>query len=459
MNVPRASVAAALVATAALVVARCGLAASLGVLADEALYQVWSLRPAAGYYDQPPLIAWSLAATGALLGSSPVALRLVPVLCGAAIPWILAPYAGDRWRWALWATALPILLALTQFATPDAWLLAAWAGALAGACRGGRGWAIAGICAGLAFLAKYSGAAVLPLAILAVPAAERRTPWPWIGLGIAIALAGPNLAWNATHGWVSLRFQWHEGLASARPPGPIGWILEPLGQLAVVGPIAGIAGYGWVLAAPRRPLDRVERIAWATSAPILLGFALAAAGGPPEAHWPAPAWLGVGLGLSRDPGRLGRLAEVGAWLAVVLDLAALAHLRDPIALLPVDPATRFEEGPLLADPIRAWALPAPADGGAPLPVLTERYQEAALIRYYTGIPAVVLEGCGRPTQFDVWPRDPLPAHALFVRPSTGGPPDCLADRWERVDGPHRIDGIDADGRVVGRWQVFELGGP
>lgn len=456
----RSTTAAGVAAILALAAVRLAIAADLGLLADEALYWVWSLRPALGYFDQPPLIAWSLAATGAVLGDSPAALRLVPILCGAAIPLVLAPFGGDRFRFALWVTAVPILFALTQVATPDAWLLAAWAGALACACRGGRWWVGAGLCAGLAFLAKYTGAAVLPLAILAADADERRTRWPWIGLLLAMTLAAPNLFWNAQNEWITFRFQWHEGVAHPRAPGLAGLVLQPLGQLAVAGGIAGIAGYLWAISAPRRALGRVERMAWATSAPLLLGFALAAIGGPPDAHWPAPAWIGLGLGLSHDRGRLGRLAEVGAWLAVALDLVALAHLRSPILALPADPTAGFAEGPLLAEPIGAWARPALGEPDRePVAIYTERYQEAALIHYYARIPAVVLEGCGRSTQYDLWPRsDPAPT-AIFVRPETGGPPDCLAGRWDRVDGPHRIDGVDAAGRRVRRWQVFALGAP
>ncbi len=460
MSPTRARTAAGVAAILALVGLRLVLAGHLGLLADEALYWVWSLRPALGYFDQPPLIAWSLAVTGAVIGDSPVALRLVPILCGAVIPLVLTPFAGDRFRFALWVTALPVLFALTQVATPDAWLLAAWAGSLAAACRGGRWWMVAGVCAGLAFLAKYTGAAVLPLAILAADRAERRTPWPWVGLGLAVALAAPNLWWNAQNEWITLRFQWHEGLAHPAAPGWPGLVIQPLAQLAVAGPIAGIAGYLWIFSAPRRSLGRVERLAWATSAPLLLGFALAAVGGPPDAHWPAPAWIGLGLGLSHDRGRLGRLAEVGAWLAVALDLVAIAHVLSPILAIPQDPAGRFSEGPLIAEPIGNWARPAIGEADrTPTAIYTERYQEATLIHYYARIPAVVLEGCGRSTQYDLWPRSEPVRTALFVRPETGGPPDCLEGRWERVDGPHRVDGVDAAGRHVRRWQVFALGAP
>jgi len=79
------------------------------------------------------------------------------------------------------------------------------------------------------------------------------------------------------------------------------------------------------------------------------------------------------------------------------------------------------------------------------PVYTERYQEAALIHYYTGIEARTLAGCGRRNQYDLWADRP-PARAIFVRPRTSGPPDCVLGHWPET-GPRQD---------VGRWQLFEV---
>jgi hypothetical protein len=459
----RSSVAGAVAVVAGAAALKLILASRLGVLADEALYWVWSGRPALGYYDQPPLVAWSLAATRAIAGDSPFALRIVPIACGALAPLLLLRFADDRFRLALWCSSLPILFGLTFFATPDALLLAAWAGALAGACAGGpKGWLAAGACAGLAFLSKYTGAAVLPLAIAALGPREWRSPWPWAGLALAVGIASPNLWWNAQHEWVTFGFQLTEGVANAHPPGPVGPLLVALGQLAAVTPVAAIAGSAWMF---RTPVSRVQRIGWATSAPLFAGFALAALGGPPEAPWPAPAWLGVGLGIAAERGRIGRIAEVGAWLGAIATLVACLHAVRPIVDLPDDPRFRFEEGSILSQVVGAWALPTGALPGEPraaaaVPVYTERYQEAALIAYYERVPTTVLPGCGRRGQYDLWAEEDgfQPAsHAFFVRPTRGGPPTCLGDRWPEVGGPHRIEGIDAWGRAAGHWDLFELG--
>ena len=442
----------------AVLAAKLWLAGALPLLTDECLYWVWSLHPAAGYFDQPPAIAWSLAASRVVIGDSPTAIRLAPLLMGALIPLILARWSGDRWRWTLWAVSLPVLFGLTFVATPDAWLLGAWALALAGALHGGRGWLLAGVATGLAGLAKYSGLAVLPLALLAVGPREWRSRWPWLGVSAAVGLMLPNLWWNLEHDWLTFAFQWGEGIAHPHPPGLSGAAAQALGQVAVVGPPAALAATWWAVRTFRAE-DRTDRICWFTSVPLLAFFALAAIGGPPEAHWPAPAWISLGLGLSRDPGRPGRLAEMGAWFGLLMTGAAALHCFRPLLPVVPDPASRFWEAPTLAAPVAQWALPVGPRPGAPLrPVLTERYQEAAAIAYYARIEARVLPGCGRPNQYDLWPAAD-PASALFVRPSTGGPPDCLGGRWTEVRGPNRIHPVDPVGRPTGRWQVFELGPP
>ncbi len=453
----RDSTTAVVALVVALVVsAKVALASRLGLMADEALYRMWSRTLDLGYFDQPPGIAWILAAT-APLGDGSVAVRVAPIALGAGLVVALRTAAGDPIRWAVWAGGLPVLFGLTFAATPDAGLLAGWAGALAGAVAGGpAGWILAGLCGGAATLCKYTGLAVVPLAMWAVPE-DRKTIWPWVGLAIAVGLWTPNLVWTVLHEGVTLRFQAGEGWFHPHAPGAVGLIVQPLGQLAVATPLAGLAGFG-AAAVGWRSTARVQRIAWWTSAPILAFFWLSAPFGPPEAHWPAPAWIGLGLWLSWDTGRLGRLAAVGAWLGAFATAGLGLQLVTPWMGISDDPADRFAAGPVLGSWVRDWAVPAAADGAQPVPLVwTERYQEAAWIDAYAGdVRAHVFPGCGRPNQFDLWPAPATGASALFVRPSTSGPLACLTAPWRVVGGPHRLVGRDAQGRPVGDWQLFEI---
>ncbi|MEQ1569027.1 MAG: glycosyltransferase family 39 protein [Myxococcota bacterium] len=445
-------------ALAAALVVKLALAARWGLSADEAYHWTWSRALALGYYDQPPLIAWALAAARALGGDAPLALRLPGIAAWGAAVAATAPLVRDRGLWVGWATALPPLLFLTNLAVPDVYLLAAWLAGLAAAARGGRGWWLAGVFGGLASLSKYTGVALLPLLILGATAAERRTIHPWIGLGAALALLAPNLWWNLDHDAVTVRFVLRDGLWHPRAPGWWGPWVQVAEQIAVVGPVAALAaGLAGARAARRwGSVERVDRLALATSAPLLLGFAVAAVGGPPEAHWPAPAWIGAGVLVARSGGRIARAGQLGVALAAVVSGLLALHSVTPLVELDRDPAARFTEAERLGEEVARWAAPAAGEQG-PRPILTERYQEAAEITFTTGLDARVLPGCGRTSQYDLVPA-PLPPEAVFVRPSTGGPPRCAAARCEGVRGPSRISTVDAHGRRVGPWDVFELEG-
>lgn len=441
--------------------ARLGFASRWGLLADEAYHRAWALRPwVLGVYDQPPLVAWVLGLARALGGDAPLALRAAPIGLWTLAVAALTPHARDPATWWWWSLGIPPLAWLTGLAVPDGLLLPLWALAMAGAIHGGRGWWLAGVFGGLASLAKYSGIAVVPLLILAADPDERRTVHPWLGLGAALGLLAPNLAWNAAHGWVTFRFEAGEGLWSPHAPGWVGVPQQLLDQVLVLGPVGALAVAVWFGASIRRSArgqaDRVDRMCLATSLPIALGFAVAAIGGPPEAHWPAPAWIGAGLGLARAGGRIGRVGALGAVFGAVVSVALALHVETPVVRIPRDPATRFGEGEVLGDSVARWVAPAATDGdAAALPVFTERYQEAALISVYAGVDARTLPGCGRKSQYDlVDPDPPLPASAWFVRPARSGPPRCLTDTYAAIEGPHVLGGYDAAGRPVGTWDLF-----
>ncbi|MEM6931183.1 MAG: hypothetical protein AAF602_29905, partial [Myxococcota bacterium] len=83
-------------------------------------------------------------------------------------------------------------------------------------------------------------------------------------------------------------------------------------------------------------------------------------------------------------------------------------------------------------------------------------QEAALVHFHTGIPAVVLPGCGRRSQYDLWPpRDGRP-EGWFVRPARSGVPRCAGAHFGQVVEVQGISDIDAYGREVGPWDLWRV---
>ncbi len=108
---------------------------------DEMYYWVWSVHPAYGYVDHPPVVAWLIAAAS-FLGRSPFAIRLPFILCET-----IAALAIGRATLALGASAAGAGAAAIIFAAipqpelfiaqakPNAPYLLCWALALLFAAR------------------------------------------------------------------------------------------------------------------------------------------------------------------------------------------------------------------------------------------------------------------------------------------------------------------------------------
>jgi len=436
-DAPLRGLRAAWLLVAATAAAKVALASRWGLLADEAYYWVWSTRPALGYFDHPPGIAWLVAAT-TVFGGGEFAVRAGPILCGV-IAWLALRSLTPRPALlaGVWAGA-PVLFGLTLFATPDAPLLAAWAVALGGAARGGRGWLIAGAGAGAAMLCKLTGFLAFPLLLLAAGRREWTTRWPWWGACVALAIALPNLWWNLTHGWITWSWQLGHGLGAEVAPGIAGALRFVRDQALVANPLLAAVTLGWVVASTRSvwfdwrhasPLDatecRVRRMAWFTAVAPLLLLGWAATRAPGEANWAAPGWLGASLGITLLPPRWTRWVWAGAvsgWVAV---LVVALHATAPLVGPDRDPERRLRQGPALAAVVQT-ALPEADRPGlleATRPLYTERYQEAALIHFYARIPAHRHPRCGRPDQYDLWVA-PRADAGWLLRPARSGRTLC-----------------------------------
>ncbi len=436
---------------AVVLVGRLVLAATTGIVEDEAYYWTWSERLAAGYYDHAPGIAWLIAPFARLFGATSLGVRAGPVLAGTLAVAALLPFARDRWLLVAILVSMPLFTLGGVLATPDAPMIAGWALALAGAYRGN--WLLAGVGAGLAGLGKYTGWGIWPLLFLGAPR-QWRAMLP--GVAVTLALLAPNLLWNADHDWVSVRFQLGHGLGSqltgnvgatsATAPGLLGAV-EFLGaQAGLVSPVLfGAAVAFWVTGWRG---DATDRLSWWTSFPVLAFFTLAATLAHGEPNWAAPAWLGVAVGLSRASGRTRRAAWLGAGFGAILSALVVVHLYTPIVDLPRDPTARLGVGRDLAESVQAWGVE---------PVYTERYQEAALIRYYEGLETYALPGVARADQYDLWPTR-WAESALFVRRARGG--DTLpTDPFCAGRGSsHVVSERDATGAPIERWQVVPVSG-
>lgn len=195
----------------------------LGV--DEAQYWLWSQNFDFGYYTKPPLTSWIIGLSHAIFGHEFWAVRLPAAWMHLVTGWLLSRvavcfYGHSAGRWALMLWVFLPATSLGSFViSTDTPLLLAWSAALlsiaaslTGQVPSRRGWMIAGAAIGLGMLAKYA-------AIYAVIGVGLLLLWTRISsrqqaisrgdfavfLGMAVLVASPNLVWNLTHDFTTVR--------------------------------------------------------------------------------------------------------------------------------------------------------------------------------------------------------------------------------------------------------------
>jgi Dolichyl-phosphate-mannose-protein mannosyltransferase len=211
---PRTAFNAVLLAT---LVIKLVLAYVVPMSGDEAYFIVWARHPDYGYYDHPPMVAWTLQLL-LYLGSSEVLLRLPAILLstliGIGIYRLIRPH--DETKAAL--VAMMFLLAplnlLNVLITNDTLLILfsflSGMALIKALQKNGMGWyALAGVFLGMAFLSKYF-AALQVLAYLAYFAFSGRDREKLKGALLLFAAAAPfallNFYWNYTHCWDNILF-------------------------------------------------------------------------------------------------------------------------------------------------------------------------------------------------------------------------------------------------------------
>jgi 4-amino-4-deoxy-L-arabinose transferase-like glycosyltransferase len=226
---PGQSAAAIAAIVACVVIGLLVLAPAYGFHRDELYFIVAGRHPAWGYVDQPPLTPLISAASVALLGLEPLALRFAPALAIGGCVLLVAAIAGElggspraRVLGALVAAASGYLAAghLASTATYD---LLAWAAMLWLATRILRGddprlWLAVGLVAGIGLQNKHL--VLFLVAGLAVGLVVHRRDllrarWPWLGAALALLIWAPNVAWQLANGLPQLEMARNIGGSAA----------------------------------------------------------------------------------------------------------------------------------------------------------------------------------------------------------------------------------------------------
>ena len=393
-----------------MVVALLAVSGAYGFHRDELYFIVAGRHPAFGYPDQPPLTPLLSAASVALFGLSPTAVRVLPALAMGLVVVLTALMArdlgGSRRAQLLAAVtvALSGYLAAGHFdatATYDLlfaavilWLLVKL---LAGGDR--RLWLAVGVAAGIGLENKDTLLLLCAGLLVGLVLARRwdvaRSPWAWAAVGIALLIWAPNLAWQATHGLPQLTMA-HviagDAAANRAQLLPVLWLFTGPLLFAVT-----LAGWAWMLlakaAAPWRAI--------AFAAVVVLVLVVVSGGKGYYAVGVAPPFMAAGaLLLDRWLARGRRRLRVVSFIAAAaLSGALVAYLTLPIlpvatfatTSLPAKIPTSAEQigWPQLAAQVQQVVAALPADQRAHAVILTNNYGEAAALELLgKGLPPV-----------------------------------------------------------------------
>lgn len=409
--------------TGALFLFRISCAAWLPLGDDEGYHWVWSRHLAWSYFDHPPMVAWLVAGSTALAGTSLLSIRLPFVLVGLLtahqLRALVQDITGDHRladRSSLLVQIVPVFFGIGILVIPDApmhlfWVLAARA--LWRTQTASRHWLVVGLALGCALLSKYVGMLIVISAAGYLVASGRGRSLTGLALACVVAAAvfAPVLYWNAHHDWASFRYQFfarHQG-GEFHPERVAIYLGSQVLYLSPVLALLAACAIGRIGPWRLRKEDSGHQLLWWFAAPTLGAFLAASAATSFKPNWPAPGYLTllplVWVGLDRA-GKHAR--PLGAsMVAVTILFAALPLVQ---ILTPVIPLPRGDDPS--AD-MRGWheaaaaaeradsALRVTSPGARPF-YAAGRYQNSARLEFYLpGHPAVLCLNRGRDA-YDDW---------------------------------------------------------
>ncbi|CAM5311071.1 glycosyltransferase family 39 protein [Frigidibacter albus] len=446
----------------------------MDLFVDEAQYWLWGQDLAFGYYSKPPLIAWLIRAVTELAGSdAPFWVRLPGPLLHMATALLLGAIAARLWspRAALFTAlayaTLPMVGVASLLISTDSVMFPFLAAALLlwlqTAERGRPATAIAaGVCLGLALLAKYAaiyfliGAVIAPLLS---PAARVRPGLALLALLAFAATIAPNIWWNVANGFSTLEHtldnaDWVRDPAArvSLSPAEAGVFLGE--QLAVFGPVL----FGGLVALTLSTLRRRT----GAPVPLLLAFTLPALAvvtaqaflSGAYANWAASAYLAGTVAVVP-----WLLARARTWLAISFALNGALCLALPFAAIFADRLSLGNPDHLLlsryigqAELSRQIIAEAEAEG---LHTIVARNRDVLADLFYTGRDAGLSYRAepqpGRPQHHYAlkFPLDPgQPGDVLLV--SLGDAPDCTPAAPLQTITPARGNW---QGKTITLWRV------
>ena len=450
-------------------------AAPLYLLDDEAYYWVWSRNLSLSYFDHPPMIALFIRLSTLFFGNTMFGIRALGALSTGISIWfgLDLTYRIYRDKKVLWNAVWLYILILPFFAagtimTPDTPMLlfialALWSFYRAAFELENNYWWVCGIAFGLALLSKYTaflwlGSVFLLLIIDPQLRRHLRKATPWLAGGLALLIFLPVIYWNATHDWVSFRFQFSHGLEAgkARPFFYLGEFLA--GQAGLITPgIFLLILIIWIkMTIDWKTITQQEKLLIITGLTPFLFFLYVGTRTHVEANWPVLAYftgiIPVAVWHARAHGwrKWIRGLNISLMITVLLIISLQTHFK----ILPIkgkaDPTNRYYGWPAALDQIEEIWRQYPAA----LPVGNKYQLQSQLAYRFGSIHTPALNIGDRPNHFDYFDYHQLIGRDILIISSERKPkPAKFENNFDSVVFLKTVIS-DRNGKRVKKLQVY-----
>lgn len=327
-----------------------------GYFRDELYYIACSNHLAWGYVDQPPLSLFILAGTRFLFGDSLLAIRILPILAGAAIvvlTGLMARQLGGGRRAqviaALAALTAPVLLGNAgRYFSMNAFDLFFWALAsyvMILILKGGaqRLWLLFGAVVGLGIMNKYSMAffviGMLAGMLLTSHRKQFLSKWFWIGGALGVVIVSPHILWEISYGFPTREFVANATGAKNIATSPWAFFVGQIGMEGVGNLVIWLSGLAFFFGSRQGSTFRPFGIAY-----IVIFFLLVAQSG--KAYYLSPIYAVLFAGGACGIEEMARRTAF-RWLKpftfALITISAVVFTPYAIPVLPVETFVEYQE--------------------------------------------------------------------------------------------------------------------
>jgi hypothetical protein len=388
-------------------------ATSTELFDDEAYYWVYSIFPAWGYFDHPPVVAMLIKAGYAVFHNE-LGVRLLPLIFSTAAVYLVDSLIEKKNYLLFYSicASLAIIQVAGIMAVPDTplmFFIAAffWLYRRFIINMNFTNTLLLGICIALMLYTKYHGVLVVLFTALSNLKLFKHYQ-SYLAVIIALLLFTPHLYWQYANGYPSVQFHLLERyVADYNILFTVEFIL---GQILIAGPLIG-----WLLLAAatlHKPASLVEKAMKYSFVGFYLFFLLSTTKGRAEANWTIPAFISLMVLshqylLTHHKARKWLYYSVPFSLLLVFSARVLMIADTPLAAL--FRRTEFFQNRIWVNEVKQRA------GDRPV-VFLDSYQKPSKYWFYSGDTAMALNAVYyRRNNYNFWPiEDSLQGKEIYA---------------------------------------------